>query len=156
MTHEQHRQKAVQQYDAAFHLLKVTYPLLKDPKLFMGIVANIMQSYEAAIDAILAYERQLQLVPSYGTRFIEKFNTFRSKSATRNKVEKVHVQTIERLQEMLQKHKESPIDFAKKGRMVLTGHEYAIQVVGEKELQEFLDQNKQFLTIMNEILRKST
>ncbi|HIJ11012.1 TPA: hypothetical protein HA278_03050 [Candidatus Woesearchaeota archaeon] len=153
MTYEIARAKAIQQYDAAFHLLKVTYPLIQDPKLLMGIVTNISNSYQAAVEAILAYERQLQLVPAYGTRFIEKWNTFRAKSATRNKVDNVHLDNVERLQEMLQKHKESPVDFSKKGRFVLTGQDYAIQTVGEKELQEFLNHNKAFLAKMDAIVR---
>ena len=59
------KQKVFQQYDTAFHLLKVTFPLVKDQKLLMGVIHNLFTSLELCMDAILRYERELQLIPAF-------------------------------------------------------------------------------------------
>ena len=80
------KDKARQQYDAAFHLLNVTFPLVKDPKLLIGIVHNVFMSMEYSMDAILNYETQLRLVPQHSNVFQSKFNIFRLKSVRRNNI----------------------------------------------------------------------
>ena len=37
----EHFEKAKFKYDVAFHLLKVTFPLVNDPRLLIGVIGNL-------------------------------------------------------------------------------------------------------------------
>lgn len=149
------RNKAIQQYDAAFHLLNVTFPLIKDPKLMTGIINNIFSSLEYTMEAILAYERQLQLVPHYLDNFQSKFNLFRYKSVKRNKIPLNLILLIMDMKELVELHQKCPMKFQRGNRYVLASHDYELKVLSISEIREYIAQNKEFLRIMDTILKIS-
>ncbi len=146
------QRKARQQYDAAFHLLKVTFPLVKDPRLLLGIVHNIVQAMEHAIDAVLAYERQLHRIPAYGNDFLSKYNLFLYKCVPQHKIEKEHLHLINSLREILELHKKSPMEFQRGGRFVICGRDYRLKSISAADLQQYLEQSRQFLEKMERIV----
>lgn len=146
-------QKAKLQYDAAFHLLHVTYPLLKEPKLLIVILSNIHTSIEFCLDAILSYERQLQLVPHYLNNFQSKFNVFRYKSVRRNKIDNSLIETIETVQQLLQLHQRSLIEFRKDDRLLICDKEFAVQQVTIPNIRHYLEASKTILREAERITR---
>ena len=147
------RERAIQHYEAAFHLLNVTFPLIKDPKLLPGVINNIFASLEAAIDAILRYERQLQLVPPYSDNFQSKFNMFRYKSVRRNKIEQKHVNLITDLKEILILHKKSPVEFQRGNKFVICSKDYHLKIISITDIKKYLNQTKEFLETMERIIK---
>lgn len=148
------QQKAIQQYEAAFHLLNVTFPLVKDPKLLVGIIHNIFSSYEYAIDALLAHERQLKLVPKYGDDFQSKFNTFRLRCVRRNQISPDHINLIIDLKELLEIHKKCPIEFQRGNRYVLATKDYRLKTISLGDLRDYIYLNKAFLDQVKQILTR--
>lgn len=147
------REKARQQYDAAFHLLNVTFPLAKDPQLLMGVVNNLLSSLEHSLTAILAYERQLRLVPPYFDNFQSKFNLFRLKSVQRNKISPDYVNLILDLKEILELHKRSPLEFQRGNRFVICTKDFQLKAISIKDLQEYLTKTKEFLALSEKIIK---
>jgi len=151
--HHIHNKKAREQYDAAFHLLNVTFPLIKEPKLLMGIVNNVSQSMEHGMNAILAYERQLKLVPNYNNEFQSKFNLFRYKSIKRNNIPNELVTMMQDLKELIELHKQCPTEFQRGNKYILASKDYQLKVLSIKEIREYVAKNNRFLGIVNQILR---
>jgi hypothetical protein len=145
-------QKAHQQYDAAFHLLNVTFPFVKDPKLLMGVISNILSSLEHAMDAILAYERQLRLVPNYSNEFLNKFNLFRYKCVRRNKIPQKFINMIIDLKEIETLHRKSPISFQRGNKYILASQNYQLKVISIGDIKNYLNQTKEFLAISTQII----
>ncbi len=152
--YQQSLEKAQFQYDAAFHLLTVTHPLVKDPKLLLGILNNILASMEHAMDSLLQYEKQLQLVPNYGSTFLEKLNTFRLKSSRRNNILPEHTQTLTTIKEILNLHKVSPMEFKRHDRLVICSKDYHLQQLSAADIREYLDYNKAFLDKISVIINR--
>lgn len=147
------RNKAEHQYDAAFHLLNVTFPLVKDPKLLMGVIQNISASMEHVMDAILAYELQLRLVPNYGDTFQSKFNLFRYKSVRRHDIPSSHITQMMDLNDLIQLHKKCPVEFQRGNKYVLATKDYKLQVVSIKDIKEYLRNAKEFFDRMEQITK---
>ena len=147
------QEKARQQYEAAFHLLKVTFPVVKDPKLLMGVLHNLFSSLEAGMDAILAYERELQLL-SYGPSFQNRYNAFCYRSVPRNKIPLEIANLLGELKELLDLHQHSPMEFQRGNKLVICSNNYHImKTISIKELDEYLQQAKRFLELAPEIIR---
>lgn len=145
------RAKAIQQYEGARHLLNVTYPMVKDPKLLLGVINNINSSLEYSIEAILTYERQLRLVPVYHDDFQSKFNIFRYKSVRRNKIPSELVNLVIDIKEILALHKKSPMEFKRGNRFVICTKDYRLKTISLHDLKKYLEQNKEFLNLMGKI-----
>ncbi len=145
-------QKAKFQYDAAFHLLNVTYPLLKDPKLLIAILSNVHSSMEHSLDAILSFERQLLLVPHYLDNFQSKFNVFRYKSVPRNKIDPQLVEAISTVQTLLNLHQRSLIEFRKEDRLMICDKEFEVKQVAIPEIRQYLEASKNLIGAANKII----
>lgn len=137
--------KARQQYEAAFHLLHVTFPLVKDPKLLMGVIHNLFSSLEYSMSALLDYERQLHLVPHYLDNFQSKMNIFRLKSVRRNNIPMETVNLMLELRDILELHKRSPMEFQRGNRLVICSKDYLLRTLSINNLHAYLSKTKGFL-----------
>ena len=149
----EYKRKAARQYEAAEHLLNYTYPLVKDPKLLMGILHNLTQAYEHAIDAVLAYERELLLVPTYPNNSQVKLELFREKTVRRNKIPPSYLTLLLDMYEIIELQKASPVEFQRGNRYVLCSQNYLLKTISIKEMSQYLAQTKQFLALIDRIIR---
>ena len=145
------KRKANQQFDNAFFLMNTTYPVVKDPKLLIGVIHNLTESFEYAKDSILAYERLLRLIPPYPDNPKFKFNLFRDKTMRRNKIPLKYATLLLDLKEFIELQKKCPVEFQRGNRYVLCNKNYQIKSVSLKEIKEYLHQTKEFLEIINKI-----
>ena len=53
------KENALKQYAAADHLLRVTFPLVKDKALFLAIIHHLLSSLENAVEAMILYDAHL-------------------------------------------------------------------------------------------------
>jgi len=147
------RKRAQQQYDAAFYLLTVTFPTAKDPKLLMGVLYNIFSSLESTMETILLYERELHLVPTFHTSFRGKLTMFCSKSLKRNKIPPEMVTLMTHLNNILELHKKSPIEFQRDNRLIICSNDYELTPISLHNLREYLSKSKHFLEIADNIIK---
>ena len=153
--------KALEQYNIAHHLFNVTYPLIKDPKLLIGINHNIFLAMDKTIDSILLSEKQLDIIPPYSKTFYGKLNLFQLKSVKKNKIPQKMIQLIMDLHKLLEEHKKSPIEFQRGKQFVICNNNYQLNVLSPKMIQKNLETAKDFIKLSekiinenNEILRK--
>lgn len=148
------KEKAYQQYNTAFHLLNVTFPLVKDQKLLLGIAHNLFSSVEATMTAILQYERDLRLVSGFNDAdFQSKFNTFRDRSVRRNKIPGLAVSLIQELREIVELHQKSPMVFQRGASVVICDKQYTLKSLTARDLAQYVHQAKEFLEVMEGIMR---
>ncbi len=144
--------KAKLQYDSAFHLLHGTYSFVNDPKLLIGISMNLFNSMEKAMEAVLAYEHELKLLPAYSSTFTGKFDLFKRKSAVRHQIPVEYVKLMSLLQETVDLHRKSPVEFSRGPRFVICNDNYNLKAISSKDLQNYLQKTKEFLTLTGAII----
>jgi hypothetical protein len=141
----EHLHKARFRYDAAFHLLKVTYPMVKDPRLLIGILDNIFGSLEGAMDAILVYEQKVKLIQPYKDDFKNRFYVFRDKSVRHQDMPREGVDLILRMKNILDLHKKSPMEFKRGGKMVICSSNYDVEMITLQDAREYLEITRRFI-----------
>lgn len=147
--------QAQQQYDGAFHLLNVTFPSIKDPKLFLGVINNIFTSLEKSMEAILTHEQQKCLVPNVPLTFLEKFRVFRDNSLERNEIPHVYLNLMTEMKSVIELHKKSPIEFRRGGGFVICNHNYEVRALSFRDLQQHLSKTQEFLKIAQKIVNST-
>src|SRR3989338_3757405 len=106
-------QKAQEQYHIADHLLQVTYPLMKDPKLLMGICTNIFNSLEQCSTAILSYEYQEGMIKVLPSNLNQKVSMLRTFSPSKNKIPLPLLTLTLDLAALKELHNKSPVEFSR-------------------------------------------
>ncbi len=128
--------KAFQHYKNADHLLTVTFPLIKDPKLFLGIIENILKVLEIYFD---------QLIETKEPSLEAKVRLL----TTKNICDEDILQLALKLNSILVKHKFSPVEFRKKEMFVICNENYDLEIITVEELKLYLRQTKQLLDNLN-------
>tara|TARA_Y100000310_G_C20549822_1_gene747486 strand:- start:302 stop:682 length:381 start_codon:yes stop_codon:yes gene_type:complete len=110
--------EAYDEYKKAKHLLKVTYPVTKDPKLLLGVIENIHNSMHQAI-AI-----QKQHLQSTNSQIMA---------------------TLQELKEITAAHKKSPMAFQRKDKFIICNQDYLMKEISAPKVKQYLEQNYQLL-----------
>lgn len=152
-THEQTFQKAEQQLASAKYLLDVTYRTIQDPKLLIGVIITIFSALEQAITTLLIYEHSLLLIPNYEHDFNSKFTIFRSKVASRNHIPQEYITLINKLQELTQLHKTSPMEFQRGNKLVICDKDYQLEPLSITNTTQYINQSHKFLELIAKLTK---
>ncbi len=149
---EPYATKAHEQYRIAKHLLEVTYPLMKDTKLLMGICINILRCLENCSSAILAYEYQEQQNKNFPSTLQQKLSMLQTFSPSKTKIPKQTLILTADLAALEELHRKSPVEFSRNGRFVICSKEFDLTTLGIDDLKRYLSSAAQYLAIMDSIL----
>lgn len=152
--YRKYREEAKKNIAVADHMLFVTYPLIKDPKLLLAIMENIFLTLTNSMRYLLYYERRFKRVPSFFDTFESKYRIFAEKIVPSYNLDEDVLTFLRRVKNILVAHKRSPIEFSRKDQFVICSDDYKLEVLGIKDLKHFLDRTKQFYTTMDKIIQR--
>lgn len=148
------RNKAIKHLRAADHMFHVTYPLIRDSKLLLGVVESIFLCVTNAMAAILWHDQVFKLVPPFHETFESKFLIFTEHCVLRYKINKELVHMIQEVKDVVIKHKKSPVEFRKKDRFIICEEDYNMIAVTDFKIKDYLHKAKVFVALMSEIVSK--
>lgn len=145
------KKKARSYHDNAAYLFRVTYASVKDEKLLLGVINNVVSSMENAIDAILSFEKEKLKSPVTNGSMNYKLSFLANRSFFSEKIPAGTVPLMIKLKEIQSFNDNCPVDFHRKGRFVMCDDKYKMMTVGERDVSEFLSKNKEFLDLVVKI-----
>ena len=150
------KDKAKKNIKIADHMLYVTYPLIKDPKLLLAIIDNIFLTYTNAMAAILHYERLFKRIPPFKEdSFEDKFNIFKDKIIKRHNIDKSYLTEIRNIKDIIVEHKKSPVEFTKADKFVICSDNYRLKTISINDMKKYINKAKVFIEAMNNIIDKN-
>jgi hypothetical protein len=135
----------------AEHILNVTYPMVQDTRLLIGAIENINLSLANAVSSVIAYERQFRRVPNYNDDFEFKYSLFKSKVSQRYKIDKTYLMLMDNVRSIIQKHRESPVEFTRNDKFVICSEGWRIESLSVKQLKDMISKTKEFINSITKI-----
>ncbi len=130
--------KASQLLHRADHMLYMTYPLVKDKRLLLKIIEDLGEAMVSMINSVLQYDYLYKRIELYKNAR-ENFETFRQNCAPRYGITSEEVNKITELLKIMQRHRESPMEFMKKDHLVIMSNNSArTEVITVDKIKEFL------------------
>ncbi len=148
------RDKAKKHIYIADHMLSVTYPLIKDPKLLLAVIENIFLAYTNTIGSLLYYERLFKRIPPFQETFESKFHMFKETCVLKYNIDKSYVADINDIKNIILAHKKSPVEFARKDRFVICSNKYKLETISVNEIKKHIEKAKLFIQEINNITSK--
>lgn len=149
---QEEREKAQKFIRVADHMLTQTYPLLKDPKILLGVIDNIYLSLQSALASLLHYDRYYKRVPPFVENFQAMYELFKQKYRNKSGLTQEYFSIIERIQDIIIQHKRSPMEFARKDKFVICSDNYRLRTLLPEELKRYIEKSKQFVSIVNKMV----
>ena len=149
------RDKARQKIRTADHMLTVTYPLVKDPKLLLAVLENVSEGLELGITSVLEHERLFKRVPPFGNNFTIKFGLFKQKIMHKHNLDPQNLRTIIEVREIIHNHKRSMVEFIRKDKFVMSDDNYNLKTLDNAKIKNLLLRSKVFIDQLYNITTKN-
>ena len=147
--------KANKSLKTADHLTYITYKLVNDPKLTIAILENINLTLVSAMEAVLHFDRLFKRIQPYPQNFDSKFQVFKESCVPRYNISTKHLILIQEIKSILEKHKESPMEFIRKDKFVIASSAYRLQTISINTIKKYLADTKGFMEEVKNIFREN-
>lgn len=145
---EQKLAEADKRIYVADHMLSSTYPLLRDPKLLIGVLENVYSAFKNTISALLEHERYFKRIPPYNRA--TEIVTFKAK-ASKYEFSK-YIQTYDRLSEAVEFHKTAPIEFSRNESYIMASDTYSLKKLSTDDLKKDIKTCREFIAGVKKII----
>ena len=149
------QQKAKKNLSVADHMLTVTYPMVKDPRLLASVMENLFLSLTSSMASLLYLDRMYKRVPPFQDTFESKFMIFRDRCARRYNIQKEYVDFIMEVKNLVLDHKKSPVEFSRKDKFVICSDNYNIRTIGIDKMKNYVAKAKMFVHQMNKLVEEN-
>ncbi len=150
----EYQKKSLHHVRVADHMLTMTYPLVKDPKLLVAVLENLFLATTNAMGAILYKERYFKRIPPFHDTFESKFGSFKMHIVRKMNIDAKWVRFIAQLKEIVNDHKKSTTEFPRREKYVMADEHYRMRTISEVELKKHLKKTKEFVYMILEMVRK--
>ena len=124
-------------FRTADHMAYVTYPVVGDTRMLIIVAENLYRSALKAVGAVLYYERLYKRIMNVPLGWDERLRLF-EKVAPRYSIS-LHVsKTVRDLYNLMKKHKESPMAFARGDKFVITDEKFSLQTLDITLLKKYV------------------
>lgn len=138
----------------ADHMLIMTYPMIKEPKLLLAVMQNVHSSLSNALTSALSYERLFKRIPPYSDSFDAKLFVFKDKIMLKHKINVEYFKLLQEVNEVLVAHKQSPMEFARDDRFVICSSNYRMKTISVDDMKKYIAKTKMFISEMEVLVSK--
>lgn len=146
-------QKAERSFQAADHMVNVTYPVVKDPKVLLLAITHLNNAFENAISALIYYDYHFKRIPNFPSEFGSKLDIFGRYTCAKYNVPRETVQAILDVKSIYQDHKSSEMEFRRKNNFVIASKNYRLRTINSEKLKRFITLAKPLLSKVIEVKR---
>lgn len=119
----------------ADHLLTMTYPLVKDPKLLTAVLDNIWLSLQKSLDALLLAKRERKEIPPYQDDPESKLNMLKLRVVNMHEPLKEFADFIFEIKLLKSEIKKAPIEIKKNDDLVICDKNYEVKKLKAEDLK---------------------
>jgi hypothetical protein len=128
----------------AQYLLDHTYTLIQDPKVLINVLMKIHDAFDQSIAALIYRDREVKLISNFHDSPQSRRNIFLKKCVKRYGFEKSIMSTITEIKEILDEHKNSPMEFARNKEFVICNDKFKFKKININDVKDFLMRAKEF------------
>ncbi|MEA2036452.1 MAG: hypothetical protein U9O94_03020 [Nanoarchaeota archaeon] len=143
---------ALKKIQIADHMLTMTYPLVKDPKLLLNIMENTFLALTNSVGALLHYERTYKRVPQFQDTFASKFNIFKQKCTTRYNIDPKYILMMQDIKDIIVHHRKSPMEFTRNDALVICSDDYMMKTISVDKMKSYVLKSKTFVSSISHII----
>jgi len=140
---------------SADHLAYVTYPVVNDTKLLFVILKQLNHALTKSMYALLHYDALFKRIPLFPDDYAVQLDLFKRSTAKRYHITKDEITLLEDIKELVNKHKTSTVEFARKDKFVIASRDYRLRTLTIGKVKNYITNAKTFIHKVNEVHKSS-
>jgi len=151
---QEYQETAQKKLKLADHMLVITYPLVKDPKLLLAITNNILSSIDCSIASLIHFERLFKRIPPFPDTPDGRLDIFKTKLIPKFNISRDYITLISSLREIVQEHQSSSVEFARKDKFVICSSNYRLRTLSMEDLKKYIARTKVLVNEMERLVKR--
>ena len=144
--------EANNKFKTADHLVYVTYGLLKDQRLMLAVIQNLHTASLNAIAALLYYEKIYKRIDVLPLEVNSRIKLFEDNLSKVYKLNKEVINVVKELRILVNEHRESPLEFARKEKLIICNDDYSkINMVDINKLKNYVINIRELIEVVNKL-----
>lgn len=139
---------AIKSLKSADHVLTMTFPLVKDPKLLLAVLQNLYLAFDYGSNAVLHYEYMYKRISNVPLEINSKMKYLNS---SRLNIEKDLLYTYVELKELYDGYKKSPVTFSRQNKFIICTSDYKTTELNPDLLKKYVSKAKIFISHVHNI-----
>ena len=148
------RDAAEKKLKLADHILTMTYPMVKDPRLLLSSIENLFLAFTYGMSSLLYYEQLFKRIPQFPDNFAGKFEMFRDECSKRYNIDSEHLKIIQDIKEIIVSHKKSPMEFSRNDSLIICNGNYRMKTISANMIHNYVQKAKLFIKNISIIVSK--
>ncbi len=149
------QERALKNIKLAEHMLSVTYPFVKDPKMLLTIIENIFLAMTSAMGSLLYLDRLYKQIPPFHKNFESKIYLFENVYLKKLSLNSDHLLAMKDLKEIILLHRQSKVEFSKGGEFIICSDQYDnLRKINQKTVSDYLEKAKIFIEQITNIVEE--
>ena len=136
----------------ADHMINVTYPLIKDPKLIVSVAERLYFSLMNAVNALLGYEHAYKRIDTYPEDYEKKIEVFNTHLVKQYNLDNAILNLIKELKVLVDFRKKSPVEIVQKDKLVVYSSGYNTKSIKFDVIKSYVQEAKVFINKVNGII----
>jgi hypothetical protein len=122
----------------ADHVISVTYPLVGDSRLLLSSVENLFAAAKGLMASLLHYELAFKRIPHFREEYDSMLYWFQLKCVPHYNLSRNYCTVMGELKALVDGHKSSPMEFARKDGMIICSENYSIKKITGSQLKSYV------------------
>src|SRR3989338_6738116 len=137
-------QLAREKYALAEHMLTQTYPLVKDPKLFLSVVDNLFLAMTYATGSLLHLYMEVKKIGEFKENFDEKIHLFDKRHVDWG-LSREYGDAMRKMHTLILDHHKSSMVFVKDDQLIICSDEYLITKIDKSLMNQLLQMARSYI-----------
>ena len=139
----------------ADHMLTMSYPMIKDPRLLLSILENLFLALSYGMSSLLYYEKDFKRISSFPNNFADKLEMFRAACSVRYGLGNEGIKAMQEIKEILVAYRKSPVEFPRKESLIICDGNYQMKIISASMVRGYLEKAKLFITSISSIISRN-
>ena len=126
------------------HILYVTFPIVNDKKILLKSLIELKIAVIKIINSILQYEYLFKRTNIYKDPKYN-FRNFENNCSIRYNIDKLEINLIKELFDLVERHKKSSMEFVKDEKIIILGENMNHKTITLEKVKKFLNLSKNLL-----------
>lgn len=145
------RKQAKWKIEAAYHMLTVTYPLIKDPKLLLAVMDSLATGFELGFSSLVYFERFKRTIPAFSDNTSGALMAYKMYVQKKLQLSPKYIKVYTRILEIKKEHKNSPVEFSRDNSFIICDDKYGITKVTPDSLREWIEIGRSLIADIEKI-----
>ncbi len=130
----------------ADHMLIMTYPLVRDPKMLIAILKKLMKACDIALNVAVKLEYENKKITVLPKDIGSKIKIIGDALHKSYGFERMEIRIIKEIYKIMQEHEAAAIEFTRKEKLIISSEDYHLRTLSYNQIKKYVPLIKSFIS----------